>query len=157
MTFDQWWVEKHGTPPLPEQVLVFNLALDAWDACRKMNLELVEKLRIQIKGVLVERDEAVSKEQRHLELRRQAETQCGRAQAKREEVLDRLRVLQQSAEVVNASHVDEVTRALDLEKVLRKLSNGVTEFCESEVDAYELICEPNDEAIELLKTAEAGR
>ncbi len=84
MTFSEWWVSVQGSPPLPEQGGAFRLARLAWDTKAEIRSELNEKLRIQIEGLLVERDEAVREGQRHLELRQQAEKQCGRAQKERD-------------------------------------------------------------------------
>lgn len=75
MTFEDWWVEKQGTPPRPTEQKLFDYAREAWNRRAEIavaaELEQTDKLRIQLQGALRERDEAVRKAQRHEELRRQ--------------------------------------------------------------------------------------
>ena len=104
--FDKYWVEKHGGPPEPGQHGMFEEAKRAWDAAletvrprlnshevrlneisqrvdkvQQENAEIREmeaKLRIQLTAVLVERDEAVSSEQRAKAKEAGAVKQCER-------------------------------------------------------------------------------
>jgi hypothetical protein len=74
MTFDEWWVEKYGTPPTDTMNrFAFGAAQDAWNFSSQGCVELNEKLRIQVQALVCERNEAVRKAQRHEELRRQTE------------------------------------------------------------------------------------
>jgi len=53
MTFEQWWVEEFGHPPLPEEIEMFQACRKAWDESRREAAPLsIEKKREQLTEML---------------------------------------------------------------------------------------------------------
>lgn len=73
LTFDAWWVEEFGRPPLPADSI--DVIRKAWEASES---ERVRVLEIRLAEAITERHEAVRLAERHEQLRRQAERQCDR-------------------------------------------------------------------------------